>query len=650
MLLIVLCAVDVYASEDAVAGEDAVADEEAVAGEDAVAGEEAVESEDAGAGEEAVESEDAVAGEDVTFTDKDVKFIHEGTEEGTLKLRFYNDTPNVPYMGIREYAEHFMKSPMELGDNGDGTVTLKNDLGGELLCNADAGTIFSADWVKVVTPPMPLENEAISLKDMPCGFARITEISYEGEPDPVTFDFSKYDVQIYADGQDVYLPVSMLAEMMTDIATNFLSYNGETLQMYRIALNDSSLPPGYLSDTLTSQLGGEKRPEDVAKQSYADICFTYDYLYGQTGKSKLGDAVAEKGLDQALTELGEEGQSLKAGLLSQDLSQYMSAQLRLIFVYMSDGHTSPYDVTSLMLEPAFSSNQNAYEALVQEYYDDFFESKVMIVQTVNTAIPPQRKLVWGDENYIESGSTAIIRLDTFMPDEKAWENYYAGDGDFPEDCLGKVAAGLQRASENPEIENVILDLSCNGGGSSDVLVAVLGLTTGQNQLYGFNQLTGQKMIVTYETDTNFDGVFDEKDKDAGYDFNYGVLTTRYAFSCGNLFPIIMREGGAVVIGEPTSGGSCSIQFASDIEGIRYLISSKQWQLTDSTGKDVEGGCTVDLPIEPENADEMAFLVSHFGVENGFPVYTGYFDAEKLDALMNSQFGEAAGEAEAAEAA
>ena len=602
MLLIVLCAADVYASEDAVAGEDAVADEEAVAGEDAVAGEEAVESEDAVAGEEAVESEDAVAGEeavesedavageDVTFTDKDVKFIHEGTEEGTLKLRFYNDTPNVPYMGIREYAEHFMKSPMELGDNGDGTVTLKNDLGGELLCNADAGTIFSADWVKVVTPPMPLENEAISLKDMPCGFARITEISYEGEPAPVTFDFSKYDVRIYADGQDVYLPVSMLAGMMTDIATNFLSYNGETLQMNRIALNDSSLPPGYLSDTLTSQLGGEKRPEDVAKQSYADICFTYDYLYGQTGKSKLGDAVAEKGLDQALTELGEEGQSLKAGLLSQDLSQYMSAQLRLIFVYMSDGHTSPYDVTSLMLEPAFSSNQNAYEALVQEYYDDFFESKVMIVQTVNTAIPPQRKLLWGDENYIESGS------------------------------------------------------------SSDVLVAVLGLTTGQNQLYGFNQLTGQKMIVTYETDTNFDGVFDEKDKDAGYDFNYGVLTTRYAFSCGNLFPIIMREGGAVVIGEPTSGGSCSIQFASDIEGIRYLISSKQWQLTDSTGKDVEGGCTVDLPIEPENADEMAFLVSHFGVENGFPVYTGYFDAEKLDALMNSQFGEAAGEAEVAEAA
>ena len=65
---------------------------------------------------------------------------------------------------------------------------------------------------------------------------------------------------------------------------------------------------------------------------------------------------------------------------------------------------------------------------------------------------------------------------------------------------------------------------------------------------------------------------------------------------------------------------------------------------------MEGGCTVDLPIEPENADEMAFLVSHFGVENGFPVYTGYFDAEKLDALMNSQFGEAAGEAEVAEAA
>ncbi len=61
-----------------------------------------------------------------------------------------------------------------------------------------------------------------------------------------------------------------------------------------------------------------------------------------------------------------------------------------------------------------------------------------------------------------------------MPDEEAWDRCYEGTGDFPEDSLGTVLNGLKRASENPEIENVIFDLSCNGGGSPDVMTAAPG--------------------------------------------------------------------------------------------------------------------------------------------------------------------------------
>ena len=100
-----------------------------------------------------------------------------------------------------------------------------------------------------------------------------------------------------------------------------------------------------------------------------------------------------------------------------------------------------------------------------------------------------------------------------------------------------------------------------------------GLTTGRNYLRGRNRLTGQTMVVTFETDTNFDGVFDEKDRDAGFDFNYGILTSRQAFSCGNLFPIVMRESGAVVIGEKTDGVSCCIQLGTDSLGLRWTMSS-----------------------------------------------------------------------------
>ena len=80
-----------------------------------------------------------------------------------------------------------------------------------------------------------------------------------------------------------------------------------------------------------------------------------------------------------------------------------------------------------------------------------------------------------------------------MPDEEAWDLYYKGEGDFPEDPLGIVLTGLKRASENPEIENVIFDLSCNGGGSPDVMMAILEVATGQTQLYGIHRLTDRDM-------------------------------------------------------------------------------------------------------------------------------------------------------------
>ena len=268
-------------------------------------------------------------------------------------------------------------------------------------------------------------------------------------------------------------------------------------------------------------------------------------------------------------------------------------------------------------------------------------SPVLMNQLANELIPPQREAIWGAEPYREYGSTAIIRLDSFMPDEAAWEAYSGGDDALPEDALGYLVDGLRRASENPEIKNVIFDLSCNSGGSSDMMMMILGLTTGQDHIYGINRLTGRRMTLTYEVDANFDGVFDDSDREAAYDFNYGVLTTRHAFSCGNLFPIIMQEGGAVVIGEPTSGGSCCIQIGTDTQGFTFVLSSGQWQLIDSQGESVEGGCSVDLPIEPASNPMLDVLAGAFTVEGGLPDFTAFFDDATLDQMMNDWFADPA---------
>ena len=104
----------------------------------------------------------------------------------------------------------------------------------------------------------------------------------------------------------------------------------------------------------------------------------------------------------------------------------------------------------------------------------------------------------------------------------------------------------------------------------------------------------------------------------------------------------MQEGGAVLIGEPSSGGSCCVRVGSDSEGFRYMMSSAQWQLCDSQDGDIEGGCRIDLPIEPVPSEMFDLLVAMFGsdIDEGLPSFADYYDDAKLDEMMNDWFGAA----------
>ena len=581
---------------------------------------------------------------DPLIQEQETKVYTDGEEVGELTLRFYEDTPHIPYLGIGAYSQYLKDQPLTMKENEDGTCALVNTIGEELTCDPDAGVIVVKDWNRFFDLPLPLEDQALGWKDTTLHNVRIKNVEFKGEPEEVTLDFAKYGIRIYADEEDIYLPVSTLSNMMTDIATNHILYNGENLFLQRESIDGIPIEGLYDSEAFRNKIDGEPRPDDVIKQCYADLCFNFDHFFGHPGKAPLDEALAEKGMEQALADLGEEGTLIKEGLLSSDFSEYISAMSKLFAVYLSDGHTVYTGGMTLAASPAGRENAQFSAALGAGSAMDLLQSPIMLQQTLNMLIEPQRDAVWGDRTYIESGNTAILRLDSFMPDEEAWAGYYAGAGELPEDDLGNVISGLHRASENPDIKNVIFDLSCNGGGSPDVMMAILAMTTGQNQLLGKQKITGQEMTFTFEADTNLDGVYDEKDKEIPYDFNYGVLVTRHAFSCGNLFPFVIQDAGAVLIGEPSSGGSCCVQVGSDAEGISYMMSSAQWQLADPQGGDVEGGCIIDLPIEPLSSDAADSLMALLGVEGGFPSFENYFDEAMLDEMMNDWFAAEAEEA------
>lgn len=64
-------------------------------------------------------------------------------------------------------------------------------------------------------------------------------------------------------------------------------------------------------------------------------------------------------------------------------------------------------------------------------------------------------------------------FNSFESDNGAWAVYYTEGGKLPEDTYGMLIRALRQAKENPEIRNFVIDLSTNGGGQSDVAMAVI---------------------------------------------------------------------------------------------------------------------------------------------------------------------------------
>jgi len=106
--------------------------------------------------------------------------------------------------------------------------------------------------------------------------------------------------------------------------------------------------------------------------------------------------------------------------------------------------------------------------------------------------------------------------------------------------------------------------------------------------------------VTYETDINVDGKIDEKDVPLCRDHKIYMLDTKFAFSCGNLFPIAARYNSDQVrcIGDRTGGGTCTVKYSTTALGDTFVSSSLTMLLKEKDGSylPIEDGAEVDIPL------------------------------------------------------
>ena len=579
-----------------------------------------------------------------SYTERVVPVVTQIAPDGQVTLRFYDSMPNVAYISAADFQSIVLPgSTMTVTHTGAGQYTLANaDATATVNINDD---VFVTDGFEAFTNQMGLLQPGMAnvyYDGMP--FVRYKKVSYFPLKATTTLDMGAYGIDLHADGKGaVYFPFATLADMYTDLYYHHAGFNGEKVvaNLSRNEVNLAYIDPDY-NKTLVKQT---TRPVDLADFNYKELCFAMDHFYGYPGRIKYNDALKAKGLDKVLEEDIESGPAIKKLLLSEKLSDYLIGMMGLMGVYF-DGHTV-MAITSALGEPEDSPElYNEYRTGLMANQDvmAMVMAAISEIQTMaadGQAVEALRPKVYGEGvTYIKKGDTAVCVFDSFNErNEKAWKDYYAGTGPMPtvenapNDDMVIFLDALKKAAADPEVKNFVIDITANGGGSADIVLAMTSLILDKSYISQDNSLTGQRSIVEYEVDRNFNGVFDAADQDVHYDLNFAVLTSGMSFSCGNLFPSILKDNGIPVMGATSGGGACAIQAMCTADGFCFQISSFRARLNSLDGDNIDSGVTPDIPIDNDGRVEVKL-----SEENSLMVkdYSKYFDIDYLRSLLESR--------------
>ena len=101
-----------------------------------------------------------------SFTVKNVPVTDGNSDLGSLDVRFYADTPNIPYIGIKAYMSWMLKLDVTVTAQEDGTWIITHPNGTTLVVNPSEGTLSAEDWARFQTPEPPYIKKKTGLKDI----------------------------------------------------------------------------------------------------------------------------------------------------------------------------------------------------------------------------------------------------------------------------------------------------------------------------------------------------------------------------------------------------------------------------------------------------------------------------------------------------
>ena len=574
-----------------------------------------------------------------SFTKKQVTtYDRDDTKKTELTCLFYADMPHIPFVDAEQYLD------LVYCEDADYTLTGKGHLYSVVGKNKKTGKTGSALLIDTEKDTLTFENYNEFVVGKPDGtespYVKMTDES-GGEDPPLTYDLSKYDIDLVAGDGHVYMPLSTLSDILNKSLTyaDFIDGN--------IYLNRSDAftadPTEYVMDLEDTYFDTVTREADVAEYAYHEFCFILENLYGKPGRAasqEFVENISTIGLDETLKQGGIIGDVdlalMKEYLTSTNKAEYAQGLIMLDNLLYDGGHNQFSYSFYYLLKSDQAPGETAFARDYWELFKYDWSKNLVFVNLIrDIEIANELKEALTD-----------LRDEGFGSPEKTWEGEY-GDlvaalylfdntavfqfDDFADDLIltgngEKPFIEALDMAEEKNCENFVLDLSTNGGGSDQTMGYLLSMIYDQDApFYRMDIDTGFHKKDVFTADKNLDGSFDEKDGEVRYDFHYAIMISDYSYSCGNAMPNLAHEKEIPLLGSATSGGGSNVA-ALTLPGecTPYRLSTTRI-ITNSSYQSVDPGIGPDIPMLTVTKDGAADA--------------SLYDPEQLVSAVNAYFKE-----------
>lgn len=540
----------------------------------------------------------------------------------TLDCMFTSSLPDIPYIELSDYVGVIYTEQFTETKNNDGTFTLTGP-GGNMFINPQNDTVSYDSFEEFMNIEGKSEGTMLNAP-----YCKTLNVTIEGERKATTLDLGKYNIDIVEANNKVYFPLATINDLFCSSYNAAKYVNGN---IYFVHMMDET-SQSYVD--MSSIYENVERTQEMTDYTYNELCFVADTFYGYPLKAKIAKLVKEVGFDKALDEYGEDTRMAKQLLQSTSFADYFIGLCNLNDAFDDGGHTNLYFGIIPLLQYYPDSD------IVQEIKnkvqagDVFAQNAAITIQSSNNKVFSMQALK--DLRKNEYSHYELIKTWEGPANACYYRNGETGvfvfDG-FQNDAVDAFKWTLDHAAENG-IKKIVIDISCNGGGSSAVVMYMMGIMTNAKDhsniesLRCINTITENYNSTSYSLDLNLDGNIDELDKEVVYDFDYSIITSDFSFSSGNILPILAQDSGIPVFGQTSGGGGCMLSMFKTPEENIFSFSGYN-KFVNAKGEDADVGAPVNYDLTRiQTTDDGTEVID----------YTGLYDIDAISQMMDEFYG------------